>query len=380
MAYDLRSVLSLGDNQSWTTSTQNKEDNWLVANSDDTEDHHDSVEVILSTPSSRERSGLSFSYTLRKVISREPGVDSMEAQPLSCPNKNKKPKIHYDDQAEHEVDGRGLNISAAVDEGKATLDGSYSMRKAKSCPISPLYEAQFEEQRKKKTGMFGKRRGKNNPLASMSDENSLRNNGEKKLQKKASRDDETTRCTTPDTSFADNFYMDKSKKKRFDPWMITLIVLVCSILGTCAFAGAYFLPDLLGKADIGGSHAETIVYNPTDISASPSSGDGTSIIFYAMADAPYTDHERENIMPHQIKNLSSSADFLIHLGDLQYAPDGCQDYAYQAASDILKQSKIPVFVIPGGTFFSFAIIYFFILYSCLLIHASSSSIILPTHR
>jgi hypothetical protein len=350
MAYDLRKVLSLGhDGQSsFTSSLQNDEDNnWLVANnnaSDDTEDHHDSVEVTLDTSASRDRSDLSFSYALRKVFSREPDVDRKEAQPLSYPYK--KHETHYDDQAEHiEVDGRALAISAAVDEGQATLDGSYSMRKAKSCPIAPLYEKQYEELSKKKKGMFGKRRGKNNALATISDDNNLRKDGKMKLQTKASRDDETTRCTTPDNSFADNSYIDKSRKRRFDPWMITLIVLICFILGVCAFAGAYFLPDLLGKA-------EEIVYTPTDISASPPSGDGTSITFYAMADAPYTDHERENIMPYQIKNLSSSADFLIHLGDLQYAPDGCQEYGYQAASDILKQSKIPVFVIPGGTFVS----------------------------
>lgn len=337
---------------------QNEEDDngLLFANnaSVNTEEHHNSVEVQLTTqpPSSRERSDLSFSYTLRKVFSREPDVDSKEAQPLSYPYK--KPEIHYDDPAEHiEVDGRAIAISAAVGEGEATLDGSYSMRKARSCPISPLYEEeQYEEQsKKKKRGMFGKRRVKNALSTMGDDETSLGKKG-KKIKKKDSGNDDSTRCNTPDNSYADNSYFlevelqDNKKKRRFDPWMITLIVLVCFILGTGAFASAHFLPDLLGEAGY-----EEIVYTPTDISASPSSGDGTSVTFYAMADAPYTDHERENIMPYQINNLSSSADFLIHLGDLQYAGDGCQEYAYQAASDILKQSTIPVFVIPGGKFF-----------------------------
>jgi predicted phosphodiesterase len=68
-----------------------------------------------------------------------------------------------------------------------------------------------------------------------------------------------------------------------------------------------------------------------------------------MADAPYTDHERENTMPYQINNLSDSADFLVHLGDLQDAQvDKCREPAYQAAEDVLRQSRIPVFVIPGG--------------------------------
>src|SRR6056300_1724238 len=89
--------------------------------------------------------------------------------------------------------------------------------------------------------------------------------------------------------------------------------------------------------------------NTTNISISPPFGDGTSITFYAMCDAPYTDHERENILPYQMQNLSDSAAFLVHLGDLQSRRvDECQEYAYQTASDILKQSRIPVFVIPGG--------------------------------
>ena len=91
--------------------------------------------------------------------------------------------------------------------------------------------------------------------------------------------------------------------------------------------------------------------NTTNISISPPFGDGTSITFYAMCDAPYTDHERENILPYQMQNLSDSAAFLVHLGDLQSRRvDECQEYAYQTASDILKQSRIPVFVIPGGGF------------------------------
>jgi len=325
---------------------QNDEDkHGLVAN--DTDEHHDSVEVALNaTPSSRERSDLSFSYALRKVFSREPDVDSKEAQPLSY--QYEKPETHHDDQAEHiEVDGRALAISAAVvDEGQTTLDGAYKIRKAKSCPISPLYE----EQSKQKKSLFGKRRRKN-AVATKSYDYSMRKD-EKKLQKQASDDDESTQCITAANSYADNSYFleeerqDKSKKRCRDPWVITLIVLVCLVLGMGAFAGAYFLPEMLGKADTAQGNKE-IVYTPTDISVSPSSGNGTSITFYAMADAPYTDHERENIMPYQIKNLSSSADFLVHLGDLQDAADGCQESAYQAASAILKQSNIPVFVIPG---------------------------------
>ena len=317
-------------------------------NNDDNDEHFDSVEVTLDTTSnSRERSDLSFSYSLRKVLSREPAIDSGEAQPLS--GRYEKPEIQHDDHPEHEkVGGGALAISAAADVGQATVDGAYNIRKAKSCPISPA-----EDQRRKKKGLFGRRQRKISSPAT-SDSNCLRKNGKRGVQKKASHDDESTQCITA-TNSADNSYFmeelqDKSEKRRCDPWVITLIVLVCIILGMGAFAGSYFLPDMLENAENKHGYEENveIEYTPTDISISPSSGVGTAITFYAMADAPYTDHEREDIMPYQIRNLSRSAEFLIHLGDLQYAAEGCQEHSYQAASDILKQSSIPVFVIPGG--------------------------------
>ena len=92
----------------------------------------------------------------------------------------------------------------------------------------------------------------------------------------------------------------------------------------------------------------------------PTSSNETKITFYAMADAPYTDHERTVIMPQQIANLQNNsytnftntdaddAAFLVHLGDLQRAKvDECREHAYQNASAILKKSSLPVFVIPG---------------------------------
>jgi hypothetical protein len=70
--------------------------------------------------------------------------------------------------------------------------------------------------------------------------------------------------------------------------------------------------------------------------------------FYVMADCPYDDNERENLMPAYIEDLSSDAAFLFHLGDLQYAAeDNCEEWAYEIASSIIKKSSIPTFVVPG---------------------------------
>jgi len=74
----------------------------------------------------------------------------------------------------------------------------------------------------------------------------------------------------------------------------------------------------------------------------------TYTMFHLMADSPYDDEERYELMPAYIEDLESDAEFLVHLGDLQSAKkDECKEYAYREASNILKKSSIPTFVLPG---------------------------------
>lgn len=67
-----------------------------------------------------------------------------------------------------------------------------------------------------------------------------------------------------------------------------------------------------------------------------------------MGDAPYTDHEKDVLMPRDIRQLPKDAEFLVHVGDLQYMYETeCEEYAYIDAAGILKKSDAPVFVLPG---------------------------------
>ena len=75
----------------------------------------------------------------------------------------------------------------------------------------------------------------------------------------------------------------------------------------------------------------------------------TITTFYVMADAPYTDEERYNLMPKYIAELDpDEGEFVVHLGDLQYAKvDACREGAYDEAKQIMKKSQVPAFILPG---------------------------------
>eukprot|EP00970_Alexandrium_tamarense_P010515 scaffold2159_cov200-Alexandrium_tamarense.AAC.1 len=84
--------------------------------------------------------------------------------------------------------------------------------------------------------------------------------------------------------------------------------------------------------------------SPPSVSPTPD----TTTTFYIMADAPYTEAERNGIMQKVVDGVPPDSEFLIHLGDLQYVEDDkCEEWVYKIASDILKRSKVPVFVLPG---------------------------------
>ncbi|KAL7456096.1 hypothetical protein ACHAWC_007997 [Mediolabrus comicus] len=79
------------------------------------------------------------------------------------------------------------------------------------------------------------------------------------------------------------------------------------------------------------------------------SSEDTITTFYVMADAPYTDEERYNLMPKHIAELDpDEGEFVVHLGDLQYAKvDACREGAYDEAKQIMKKSRVPAFILPG---------------------------------
>lgn len=71
------------------------------------------------------------------------------------------------------------------------------------------------------------------------------------------------------------------------------------------------------------------------------------VSFYAMGDAPYGQREFANL-PIQLANLDSdAAEFAIHLGDMQDRRGQCRRYLYREFADMLDQSPLPTFILPG---------------------------------
>ncbi|KAL7470543.1 hypothetical protein ACHAXS_010787 [Conticribra weissflogii] len=71
------------------------------------------------------------------------------------------------------------------------------------------------------------------------------------------------------------------------------------------------------------------------------------VTFYVLADEPY-DFADIRRLTLELESLPSDAEFLVHLGNANSdAQSQCQEYGYERSANILKESPVPVFVIPG---------------------------------
>ena len=70
------------------------------------------------------------------------------------------------------------------------------------------------------------------------------------------------------------------------------------------------------------------------------------VTFYAMGDVPYQSAEDE-LLPRQIAELPSDAEFVVHVGDIKDGSTPCDEAVYIKVSRMLSRSQAPVFIIPG---------------------------------
>ncbi len=76
--------------------------------------------------------------------------------------------------------------------------------------------------------------------------------------------------------------------------------------------------------------------------------DSETVTFAAMGDGPRST-EDWNRLRHQIgqENRAAKAQFLIHVGDIARGSEALPESRYEQVADVLKQSKAPLFIIPG---------------------------------
>eukprot|EP00913_Durusdinium_trenchii_P022852 g21456.t1 len=65
-----------------------------------------------------------------------------------------------------------------------------------------------------------------------------------------------------------------------------------------------------------------------------------------MGDVPYAPKE-DKLLPRQIAELPTSAEFVIHVGDIKQGVTPCDEAVYIKVAGMLARSKVPVFIIPG---------------------------------
>jgi hypothetical protein len=86
--------------------------------------------------------------------------------------------------------------------------------------------------------------------------------------------------------------------------------------------------------------------NP-NLAGSGGGGGGGNVNFYVLADEPY---EYANIeqLTRDLESVPSDADFVIHLGNVNGDEQSmCREYGFERAAAVLKESPVPVLVIPG---------------------------------
>jgi hypothetical protein len=72
-----------------------------------------------------------------------------------------------------------------------------------------------------------------------------------------------------------------------------------------------------------------------------------ALTFYVTSDIPFSGQE-EQLLSQHLKSLDKRGKFFVHLGNIQdITRTSCSKYQYENVADILMESPLPVFVLPG---------------------------------
>ena len=72
----------------------------------------------------------------------------------------------------------------------------------------------------------------------------------------------------------------------------------------------------------------------------------TELCFCVIADVPYFESEAIEL-PNQIATQMEDCEFLVHLGDIMKGEIACEEEHFLLIKDLMLESKVPTFVVPG---------------------------------
>lgn len=115
------------------------------------------------------------------------------------------------------------------------------------------------------------------------------------------------------------------------------------------------MPDGRGTGltdqNIGGMRALLMFVFPAVLAAhfpiaAAESADAEPFVFAVMGDAPYSEKEY-GLLENQLAELPSETEFVVHVGDIKPGALPCVESLYVRVAGVLRQSKKPVFILPG---------------------------------
>lgn len=81
--------------------------------------------------------------------------------------------------------------------------------------------------------------------------------------------------------------------------------------------------------------------------------DESQFVFAVIGDVPYNKKEEIDLGNLITKNNETpKSNFIIHVGDIKPGPTPCDESVYLNVSNILKKSKVPVYIVPGDNEFN----------------------------
>ncbi len=131
---------------------------------------------------------------------------------------------------------------------------------------------------------------------------------------------------------ADDYIYDRRlRRKKFISMLMLLLVSLTAIIGLAVSVSN-------SKNGVVG----TVYYDV-----------GETVRFFVTSDVPYNTADEVKLTRDLAGLHSRDGDFLVHLGDIgDPSVNMCTISVYQDAADLLKQSPIPVFILPGEFFLS----------------------------